>query len=459
MTTKPSDNNASVRSLRTPIAIVGLGVSGLSVARFCQREGLRYFVMDTRVQPPLLQTLRSEAADVEVHCGELDAACLRGAGTIVVSPGLPLNLPALADAAATGTPVVGDIELFLAYAKAPVIAITGSNGKSTVTTLVATLLRTAGCSVREGGNLAPAALDLLDAEVPDYYVLELSSFQLERTPSMHSAAAALLNISPDHLDRHADMKEYLQAKLNVFRRTDCAVINRDDPALANVVPVAGRSVGFTLGEPVCANDFGVIVQDNVRWIAKGRQLIARVSDITIAGEHNIANALAACALVDGVGESLSGIANGLREFAGLPHRCQFVGCINGVDYYNDSKATNIGAALAAIQGIFAARSGVLIAGGQGKGADFTDFGAIVAAHARAVVLLGQDALKIAAALPADFPRRFVEDMNQAVAAAIELARPGDAVLLAPACASLDMYSNYAERGDRFVQAVQRSGGQ
>lgn len=442
------------RSLdRYRIAIIGLGVTGLSCARYCRQRGWSYFVADTRARPPLLDDLRREDPAAEVITGALPEALLARADQIVLSPGLSLDLPELGRARAAGVPVIGDIELFLATVTAPVIAVTGSNGKSTVTTLVAELLRAGGHRVRAGGNLAPAALDLIEPEEPDYYVLELSSFQLERTPSMRSAAATLLNVSPDHLDRHGDLERYAAIKRAVYHDTRRAVLNRDDVLAARPEPDAPERRYFTLESPRSEHDYALLSLPAGPWLARGTEPLLPVSEFRLSGLHNVANALAACALVDGVvpADAMRAV---LREFPGLPHRCQWLGCVRGVDWYNDSKATNVGAATAAIQGLYAGRSGVVIAGGQGKGADFTAFGALLAAHVRAVVLLGQDAALIRRALPAGFPARIVTDMPAAVAAAAELARPGDAVALAPACASLDMFENYSARGNAFAAAVQ-----
>lgn len=434
------------------IAIVGLGVTGLSCARYCERRGWPYFVADTRAEPPLLSRLRAEAADAEVVTGALPVDRLARAERIVLSPGLPLDLPELAVARAAGVPVVGDIELFLETARAPVIAVTGANGKSTVTTLVAALLAADGRRVRAGGNLAPAALDLIEADEPDYYVLELSSFQLERTPLMRSAAATLLNVSPDHLDRHGDLDSYAAIKRRVYRATRCAVLNRDDPRASQPLPDAPERRWFTLQAPRSEYDYAVVPRSDGPWLARAGEPLLPVASMRLAGRHNAANALAACALVDGI-VTTDTMRHVLSEFPGLPHRCQWVAQVGGVDYYDDSKATNIGAATAAIQGLYAERGGVVIAGGQGKGADFSEFGALLAKHLRAVVLLGQDATLIQRALPQGFTAPIVADMATAVAVAADLARPGDAVALAPACASLDMFSSYAARGAAFSAAV------
>ena len=444
--------NATRQRERYQVAIVGLGVTGLSCARYCRRRGWSYFIADTRAEPPLLPRLRAEDADAEVVTGTLPVDRLARAERIVLTPGLPLDLPELAVARAAGVPVVGDIELFLETARAPVIAVTGANGKSTVTTLVAALLAADGRRVRAGGNLAPAALDLIEADEPDYYVLELSSFQLERTPAMRSAAATLLNVSPDHLDRHGDLDRYAAIKRRVYRATGCAVLNRDDRRASQPLPDAPERRWFTLQAPRSEYDYAVVPRSDGPWLARAGEPLLPVASMRLAGRHNAANALAACALVDGsvTAETMRRV---LREFPGLPHRCQWVARVGGVDYYDDSKATNIGAAAAAIQGLYAERSGVVIAGGQGKGADFAEFGALLAKHLRAVVLLGEDASLIQRALPPGFPAPIVADMPAAVAAAASLARPSDVIALAPACASLDMFSNYAARGAAFAAAV------
>ncbi len=465
-------NRAAPREGRT--VIVGLGKTGLSSARFLARRGVSVLVTDSRMQPPGLHELQQELPEVPVSLGAFNSEALLRAEQILISPGVWLREPAVAAAVARGTPVIGDIELFARYARAPVIAITGANGKSTVTTLVGAMAARAGLDVRAGGNLGTPALDLLPASgaTPDLYVLELSSFQLETTWSLDAAASVVLNISPDHMDRYNDLSEYVQAKQRVYRGHGVMVINRDDALVSGMAEPGRRQLGFTLGAPQ-HGDFGLIERDGEAWLSHGaRQLIA-LRQVRIQGSHNIANALAALALGHAMDIPLAAMLETLREFPGLPHRSQWVAEQNGVRWVNDSKGTNVGATSAALQGLAATLGAgriVLIAGGEGKGADFTMLRTPVDAHARAVVLIGRDASIIEAALknysfdgqgrpsvagtgrPGATISR-ASDMQDAVRQAARLAQPGDAVLLSPACASFDMYSGYAERGQVFMDEV------
>jgi len=353
-------------------------------------------------------------------------------------------------ARARGIPVLGDIELFARAACAPVIGVTGSNGKSTVTTLVARMLEAGGARVQAGGNLGVPALDLLRAPVPDWYVLELSSFQLERTQSLRTRAAVVLNVSADHLDRHADMDEYAAAKGVIYRNCDVAVVNADDAVAARLAAGNQRRIVFTLGPPP-ADGFGLIESPSSAQLARGDEALMPASDLGLAGRHNVANALAALALCAAAGVPLAGTLDALRSFAGLPHRMQLVAESRGVRWIDDSKGTNVGATVAAVRGLEG--SFVLIAGGLGKGADFTPLAAALHRRARAVVLIGADAPSIAAALEGRCRIERATSMEDAVRRAAALAEPGDAVLLSPACASQDMFVDYADRGDQFARAA------
>ncbi len=435
--------------------IVGLGVTGLSVARYLAGRGLPFAVCDTRANPPGLDQLQRFAPMADLYLGELDADLLCSAGELIVNPGIALSTPAIQAALQAGVSVVGDIELFAREASAPVVAITGSNAKSTVTTLVGAMAEQAGKRVAVGGNIGTPALDLLD-EQPELYVLELSSFQLETTQALNAEVATVLNISEDHMDRYADLAAYHLAKHRIFRGARQVVVNRDDalsrPLVADQLPCWS----FGLSRPDFKG-FGLIEQDGEKWLAFEFKALLPVSELKIRGAHNQANALAALALGHAVGLPMPAMLQALREFAGLPHRCQWLGQHAGVDYYDDSKATNVGAALAAIEGLGSDLQGkqVLIAGGDGKGADFSALVAPVTRHCRAVVLLGRDAPLLQQVLGAHVPVQRVDTLEQAVTAAAALARPGDAVLLSPACASLDMFRNFEERGRLFAAAVGR----
>jgi UDP-N-acetylmuramoylalanine--D-glutamate ligase len=434
--------------------VVGLGKSGLSVVRHLARRGLPFAVADTRANPPELATLAAQYPQVEVRCGELDVDFLCRASELIVSPGLPLSTPALQAAAARGVKLSGDIDLFAREAKAPIVAITGSNAKSTVTTLVGEMALAAGRRVAVGGNLGTPALDLLDDSV-ELYVLELSSFQLETTECLNAEVATCLNISEDHMDRYSGLPAYHQAKHRIFRGARQVVVNRDD-LLSRPLPVESVAVWtFGLGQPDFRG-FGLRDEAGERCLAFQFEALMPVRELKIRGAHNQSNALAALALGHAVGLPFEAMLETLRRFAGLPHRCQWVGERGGVAYYDDSKATNVGAALAAIEGLGADIPGqlVLIAGGDGKGADFGPLRAPIGRYCRAVVLLGRDAPRLAEALQGAVALLPVASLDDAVKAAADVAQPGDAVLLSPACASLDMFRNFEERGRLFAAAVE-----
>lgn len=434
----------------TKVLVVGCGRTGLSCARYLARQGLQVAVTDTRSEPPCLQALREELPDVALFLGGFDAEAFAHAGQIVVSPGVSLEHPLIAEARSRGVEVIGDIELFARAAHAPVIAITGSNGKSTVTTLVHEMARAAGHRVRAGANLGTPALELIEDPEPDLYVLELSSFQLESVDSLAPAAAVVLNISPDHLDRYSGLDAYAAAKARIYRNAGARVVNLDDPVACSLADSDRPALGFTLEAPG-PEDFGLRERDGRLWLCRGEERLLAADELRLVGRHNLANALAALALGTAIGLPRAAMLEALRGFGGLAHRTQWVGGRDGVDWYNDSKATNIGATLAAIAGFD--RPLVLIAGGQGKGADFALLRPVLCAHARAVVLLGEAAGEVEAALNGCVPVQRVDSMEAAVDAAAELARPGDAVLLSPACASQDMFIDYQDRGERFSAAV------
>ena len=431
--------------------VVGLGATGLSCARFLAKQGVEVAVTDSREQPPAMAAIRTELPDVALFLGGFDADIFARAERIVLSPGVSLQEPLIAAAQRRGVEVVGDIELFARSVQAPVIAITGSNGKSTVTTLVGEMARQSGKQVRIGGNLGTPALDLIEDIEPDLYVLELSSFQLETVTSLHCLAATVLNISPDHLDRYTSLDAYARAKQQIYVGAKVQVVNRDD-ALAAALALPGPAcVSFGVNEPEGQN-FGVVDTAAGAWIVRGSERWMPVAHVRIAGRHNLANALAALALGEAAGLDRQAMLHVLREFHGLPHRTQWVAERNGIAWYDDSKATNIGATLAAVQGFDGPL--VLIAGGQGKGADFADLVAGLDERVKAVVLIGEAADEIQRALGERLPIRRASSMREAVGVAAELADAGDLVLLSPACASFDMFDNYQHRGDVFTQAVQ-----
>jgi len=478
--------------------VLGLGESGLAMAHWLAQAGARVRVADTRAEPQRLPALREAAPGAEFIGGEFAAALLDGVDFVAVSPGLAPHreLAEIVPAAAERRiPVWGEIELFaqaLAHLRETsgytpkVIAITGTNGKTTVTSMTGLLCRRAGLTTRVAGNISPAALDVLreciDAgELPQAWVLELSSFQLHTTFSLQADAATVLNLSQDHLDWHGSMDAYAADKARIFGADTIRVLNRDDARVMRMAAVESPSFTFGLDAPVDANSFGLLEERGVLWLAnavpgeeiekkrKKGELAEPVDAIVnrlmpadalkIRGLHNAANALAALALCRACDLPLAPLLHGLREYAGEPHRVELVATIDGVDYYDDSKGTNVGATVAALLGLGKAFGGadqqiLLIAGGDSKGQDFAPLAQPVANYVRAALLIGRDAPSVRAAIePTGVPAFDLDDLPQAVRRAAGLARPGDAVLLSPACASLDMFTNYAHRAQVFVDAV------
>jgi len=433
--------------------VLGLGKSGLSLVRALRLRGCRVIGCDSRQNPPELAVLKREFPEVEVRLGAWHADFLQTVDKVYVSPGISLKDPALQEAARRGVLFSGDMDLFSELSQAPIVAITGSNGKSTVTTLVGEMAKKAGKCVAVGGNLGTPALDLLADDV-ELYVLELSSFQLETCRELSAEVACFLNLSEDHMDRYADLDEYRAAKLRIFNGVNYQVVGTDCPDLKSAEP----RPTFTFGQYQQGGDpkhFGLIFSRGVYHLSHGDSLLLPVSQLKIRGTHNQLNALAALAIGHAAGFPMQAMLDALREFTGLPHRCQWLRELHGIAWYNDSKATNVGAACAAINGLATDIDGklVLIAGGDGKGADFSPLAEPVAQHCRAVLLIGRDAGKLAAALPNTVPRQRVDSLEQAVSLAAQFAQTGDAVLLSPACASLDMFNNFEQRGDLFAKAV------
>ena len=442
--------------VRRPSVIVGLGKSGLACARFLAKGDGPIIVVDSRAVPPELDTLKRELPNSTLHLGSFDPDVLCYAGELVVSPGVSLDEPAIRSARVRGVPVVGEIELFARAVSAPVVAITGSNGKSTVTALVGEMGRADGLDVKVGGNLGPPALDLLRGKAPGMFVLELSSFQLETTSTLRPAVAAILNISVDHMDRHGSMNAYIQAKARILSGDGAIVLNLDDPHLGPMTYPGRRMIGFTTGGPP-KTGFGLVKDVDTTWLASADALVMRTDELGIVGPHNVVNALAALAIGSAAGFSMAAMRTALSTFSGLPHRCQLVTVANGVRWYNDSKATNVGATVAAIRGLGARANLVLIAGGDGKGADFRPLRDAVRGRVRVAILIGRDAPLIEHALGDTTEVVRVEDMEGAVEHARAHAQRGDSVLLSPACASFDMYGSYEERGQAF-ERLARGGG-
>jgi len=438
--------------------IMGMGKTGIACLRFLIKQGVTVRIMDNRPEPPYLSTILQEFPQV-THCvGYFDPAWLAAAQQIVISPGLSLQEPALAEAQAKNIPIISEIELFARHVNAPVVAITGSNGKSTVTTLVGEMAKQAGWRVAVGGNLGTPALDLLQHPAPDLYVLELSSFQLETTNSLQPKAAVVLNISEDHMDRYANLDEYIAAKRRIYEYADTVVINLDDANVVAMLQPHHKHLSFSL-HPHRGNFTMTTGKKGESCLAylqdHSIQPLLAIDEIRLQGAVMRSNILAALALGEAVGLPMSAMLDAIREFRGLPHRCEWVATSRGVAWFNDSKGTNVGASIAAIQGLERAGRIILIAGGEGKGADFTPLAPVAIQHLKACVLIGRDAHLIAKALDRTIPIFFATSMEDAVQQAEKLAILGDAVLLSPACASFDMFNSYAHRGEIFVAAVQK----
>ncbi|MGH8516123.1 MAG: UDP-N-acetylmuramoyl-L-alanine--D-glutamate ligase [Panacagrimonas sp.] len=436
-----------------PMLVVGLGASGTSSLRFLARAGAKLVVTDSRAAPAGIGALRAQFPDAEFRLGGFNAPHpLSQFAEAVVSPGIALDEPFVQELLAAKVPVVGDVELFARAVAAPVVGITGSNGKSTVTTLVGEMARAAGLHVKVGGNLGTPALDLL-ADEAELYVLELSSFQLETTHTLACAAAAYLNLSEDHLDRHGTMQGYGAAKARIFRNCGTAVVNRDDAATREGAAQAHHVLSFGLDSPRDGNYGLRTIEDGIS-LACGDTVLLPLGALKIQGLHNATNALAALALAEAAGIAREPSLAALRAFTGLPHRCEFVRSSRGVTWLNDSKGTNVGSTLAALKGLDAPI--VWLGGGQGKGQDFRPLARPLAQKGRAALLFGQDAQAIEDAILGALPVYREPDMSAALQRARSIARAGDRVLLSPACASLDQFRNYVERGERFSAWVREN---
>jgi len=434
--------------------VVGLGKTGFACARYLATQGMNFAVTDNRDEPPMLNEMKAILPDVPLYLGGFDESLLVSADHLLVSPGVSLQEDAIVKAIDSGAEVYGDIELFCRNISSPVIAITGSNGKSTVTMLVTEMARAENFNVVEGGNLGTPVLDLLRDNEPDVYVLELSSFQLETVTSLNAIASVVLNVTPDHMDRYESLAEYETAKERIYDGSGTIIINLDDPAVVSMARDQRTSIGFTLSEPESGN-YGVRDYDGMRWIVKGNDKLIPVNDLHIKGDHNIANAMAAMALVETLNCPLATMLSVLRSFPGLEHRCQWIAEHANVKWFNDSKGTNVGASCAAIKGLSTDENIVLIAGGDGKGADFSELESVAEGRLKAAIVLGKDGPEIGKVLVNVVPVHSVDSMDMAVDIAARIVKEGDIVLLSPACASLDMFENYQARGDAFVAAVKK----
>jgi UDP-N-acetylmuramoylalanine--D-glutamate ligase len=434
--------------------VIGLGVTGLSAARFLRKQGVRFIVMDSRQMPPNIDKFNAEFPDVKLFLGDLDEALLLNASEIVVSPGMSLQIPVLKKAADAGIAIVGDIELFAREVTKPVIAITGSNAKSTVTTLVGEMAVATGLNPAVGGNLGVPVLDLLDDDSIDIYVLELSSFQLETTYSLKAKVATVLNVSLDHMDRYASLAEYHQAKQRIYRYAEQVLINRQD--VLTHPPLAKDAVVSSFGnDRPDRNAFGLMNVEGEMHLAYQFQALLPVNQLLIKGKHNAVNALAALGLGMAAGFDVPCMLNALTTYKGLAHRCEYIATINQVTYINDSKATNVGATLAAIEGFASeAKNIVLIAGGDGKEANFSPLQTAIKKYVHTVVLIGQDAEKIETILGDVVTCVHAASLSAAVNTAHATAQAEDVVLLSPACASFDMFTGFEDRGQQFATLVE-----
>jgi len=432
--------------------VFGLGKTGLSCIRHLVQQGSDVIAFDTRKSPPALDDVYKKFPQVEVYLGSIDEKILDSVEQIVTSPGISLQLPLLQAAAKQNIEIVGDIEIFARLAKAPIIAITGSNGKSTTTTLLNDMIKADAKAVKMGGNIGVPALDLLEQDIPDFYILELSSFQLETTHSIKPLVAVVLNVSEDHMDRYENLQAYGESKLAVYAQAQYKVINLDDSWLMSNVTDLKDFVGFTVHEPE-AGQYGLRMHEGKEWIAYADERIIKTKKLKLKGRHQVANAIAAVAMGDLCGLSRENMCNVLRKFKGLHHRTEFVAKINGVTYINDSKGTNVGATVAALNGLD--EPVVLIAGGEGKGADFTELKLAVKGKVKYAILIGRDAELIEQQIAGLVPVVHAESMEDAVWLSADVAKKGDYVLLSPACASFDMFDNYQQRGEAFMQIVEQ----
>ena len=434
--------------------VAGLGISGVAAVNFLHEHGYRVAVTDSRKTPPGHDQIPS---DVQTSFGQLDQELLLQAEEIVISPGLDPQLPEIQAAIAQGIAVVSEIQILRRFTDKSIMAITGSNAKSTVTTLIGLMAKDAGVKVAVGGNLGRPALDLTKDD-PELYILELSSFQLETTSNLHAEVAVILNMSEDHLDRHGDMMGYHTAKHRIFQGVKKVVYNRDDSLTRPLVPDATPMQSFGLNAPDM-NQYGILKEnDGTMWLARGRERILKSSEMYIQGTHNVANALACLALGEAIGLPLASMLETLKTFKGLEHRCEFVKEVQGVRYYNDSKGTNIGATLAAIDGLGAAiepQQGkvAIILGGQGKGQDFTALRDALSKYAKLAVLIGEDRAVIEQAIAGTTTLLHAASLQEAVELCQQHTQAHDVVLLSPACASFDMFKGYSERGHQFVECV------
>jgi len=440
--------------------IIGLGKTGLSVAKYLASKNVDFKILDTRIEPPKYDELRSLFPDIEIEAGELNRKTVLEAKELIVSPGVAIKTPIITEAKNRGIPVRGDIDIFSKSVRSPIVAVTGSNGKSTVVAILAKILEKAGKNYGLGGNLDgenfKPALDLLREEKKEIYVLELSSFQLETTEKLGAEVAVILNLTADHMDRYGSLEEYHQAKLRIFNGCKQLVINRDDIYSYPTSKMDAPTWNFGFGRPAI-NGLGLLEEEDDQYLAFQFEKIISINELKVFGQHNISNVLAAIGLAIAINIDMEVVRSAIKEFSGLPHRCQWVGDISGISFYNDSKGTNVGATMAAVEGLGQRINGhiVLIAGGIAKGADFRSLVPVFNKWGKEVILIGQDAVEVAENFDQTTSPYFAKDMQDAVSTALRYASPGDAVLLSPACASFDMFNDFQHRGEVFINSVSK----
>lgn len=437
----------------TDTVIIGLGETGLACVKYFTTQSIPIIVIDSRENPPKLADFKKNYPDIPIFTGGFPKEILAKTKTLVLSPGISQDHPDIIQSLSSHAEIIGDIELLARNISVPVVAITGSNGKSTVTTLLGEMAKSAGIRVGVGGNLGTPVLELLK-ENPELYILELSSFQLETTCSLKPKAATILNICPDHLDRYSSLEAYKNAKYRIFNNAEKIIVNREDPQIPKT---KSETISFGCDIPL-ENQYGLIKnKDSEIWLARGQELLLPASELKISGHHNLSNALAALALGESIGLPMASMLSVLKTFPGLPHRAEWVSDYLGVPWINDSKGTNVGATLATLQGLAQNISGkwVLIAGGVGKNADFSPLIPLIQKHCRAVILIGEAAEELYGLLYSVVPCIRATDMSDAVQKAAKSAKPGDGVLLSPVCASYDMFKNFEDRGNAFKIAVKK----
>ena len=449
------------------VLVLGMGETGLSMVKWLVRQGATVRAADSRLEPPHWKEIMETHPTVKGYKGKFEGKIFDGIEMIAMSPGVPLADPFVQQAIQRGIPVIGDMVLFTwaleqsGMPKPKVVAITGSNGKTTVTAMVGAMLKKSDWNVEVAGNIGPAVLNALMQQIdagnwPQAWVLETSSFQLETTHNLNADVATVLNLSEDHLDRYTGMQDYVAAKARVFLHEESGegiqILNRNDPGVCVMALPGRKQITFGLDEPPTQTDFGIMHDGENLWLMQGDLQLMKTSELVVNGLHNAINALAALALCRALGVSMDPLLSALREFRGLPHRMEKVAAFNGVTFYDDSKSTNVGATVAALNGM--KQNVILIAGGDGKGQDFSHMKQAVANNARAVVLIGRDAGIIAGELKdCGVPVHFAVTMEEAMQKSFLLAQAGDVVLLSPACASFDMFRNYIHRAEVFVAAV------